>query len=65
MVDQENGLAALLASDQDLEQALHTCINGLLASRPPTSEQLCIAGQRLMGDAIDTFVEGCRGGAHF
>ncbi|MDD2239637.1 MAG: hypothetical protein PHI93_03140 [Kiritimatiellae bacterium] len=47
-----NGLRALLASEQDLEQALYTCAYGLLVSRPPTLEQLRIAGQRLVQDVI-------------
>lgn len=46
------GLGALLGSEPDLEQALYTCVNGLLASRPPTSMQLQIAGQRLLQDAV-------------
>jgi len=48
-----NGLRALLASEQDLEQALFTCANGLLASRPPSLKQLIIAGKRLLVDAIE------------
>lgn len=47
------GLRALLASEPDLEQALHTCVNGLLASNPPTLALLRIAGQRLLLDAIE------------
>jgi hypothetical protein len=46
------GLRALLNSEQDLEQALYTCANGLLASRPPTLKQLQIVGERLLQDAI-------------
>jgi hypothetical protein len=46
------GLRALLASELDLEQALYTCANGLLASRPPTLEQLRIVGNRLLADAV-------------
>lgn len=47
------GLRALLASEQDLEHALYTCANGLLASRQPTLAQLGIVGQRLLHDAIE------------
>jgi len=47
------GLRALLGSEQNLEQALYTCTNGLLASRPPTLKQLYIAGERLLVDAIE------------
>lgn len=46
------GLRALLASEPDLEQAHHTCVNGLLASSPPTLNVLRIAGERLLVDAI-------------
>jgi hypothetical protein len=48
-----SGLRLLLASPNDLEEATHTCINGLLASNPPTAEQLRIVGQRVMQDAIE------------
>jgi hypothetical protein len=48
-----SGLRLLLAGREDLEQAHHTCIYGLLASRPPTLEQLAIAGQRLLQDAVE------------
>jgi hypothetical protein len=47
------GLRALLASEPDIEQAFHTCANGLLASRPPTLQQLRIVGQRLLTDAVE------------
>jgi hypothetical protein len=39
--------------EPDLDEALHTCENGLLASIPPTMEQLHIAGERLLVDAIE------------
>ena len=47
------GLRALLNSESDMEQALYTCINGLLASSQPALEQLRIAGRRLLHDAIE------------
>jgi hypothetical protein len=47
------GLRALLASPPDLEQALHTCVNGLLTSNPPTLAILRITGQRLLTDVIE------------
>ncbi len=47
-----NGLRQLMASEPDLDQALHTCVNGLLASQPPTLEQLRIVVLRLEQDAI-------------
>jgi len=48
------GLRVLLANEQeqDLEQALYTCANGLLASKKPTLTQLRITGGRLLQDAI-------------
>ncbi len=52
-----SGLRQLLASPNDLDEATHTCVNGLLASSPPTAEQLRIVGQRVIQDAIET-VEG-------
>ena len=48
-----HGLRALLDSANDFEEALHTCANGLLAHRRVTLEQLRIAGERLMLDAIE------------
>ena len=48
-----DGLRALLASEQDFEQAFYTCANGLLALRPPTLIQLRIVGRRLLQDAIE------------
>jgi hypothetical protein len=41
-----------LASEPDLNQALHTCVNGLLATNPPTLKLLRIAAERLLQDAI-------------
>ncbi len=48
-----SGLRKLLDSRQDLDEAHHTCINGLLASNPPTLKQLQIAGARLLKDAVE------------
>lgn len=48
-----NGLRELLASATDLDDARHTCEWGLLASHPPTSEQLQARGLRLIQDAIE------------
>jgi len=47
------GLRELLDSAQDLNEAHHTCAYGLLASRPPTMEQLKMAGLRLLQDAVE------------
>lgn len=52
-----SGLRALLNSDEDLEQAQYTCANGLLASQPPTLDELRTAADRLLGDAIERLEE--------
>lgn len=54
------GLRELIASPTDMEETHHTCINGLLASRPPTMEALIAAGERLLGDAIESLGELAR-----
>ncbi len=48
-----DGLRALLASGPDLEQAWHTCVNGLLSSAPPELDALRADGQRLLVDAVE------------
>jgi hypothetical protein len=48
------GLAALLQSDEDLIEAHHTCVNGLLSSFGITIEVLEEVGQRILGDATET-----------
>lgn len=48
-----DGIRALLSSPEDLEEAVHTCNNSLLAERPVTGEQLAIEAQRLLLDAIE------------
>lgn len=47
-----SGLRNLLHSEVDLNEAYHTCRYGLLASKPPKMEQLRIAGERLLQDAV-------------
>jgi len=47
------GIRQLLESEVDLNEAYHTCRYGLLASQPPDMEQLLIAGQRLLQDAVE------------
>ena len=47
-----SGLRELLASRDDMDEALHSCVNGLLASQPPTLEALEAAGMRVIDDAI-------------
>ena len=49
-----SGLRQLMRNEADLEEALHTCINGLLSSQPPSTAALTAAGDRLLGDAIET-----------
>lgn len=49
-----NGLRTLLESRSDLEEAHHTCLNGLLASQPPSLDALRAAGERVLGDAVET-----------
>lgn len=49
-----NGLRALIESPSDLEEAHHTCLNGLLASQPPSLDALRAAGERVLGDAVET-----------
>lgn len=51
------GLRALLASRSDFEEAYHTCLNGLLASQPPTLDALRSAGDRVLGDAVELLEE--------
>ena len=48
------GLRALLANTTDFEEAHHTCLNGLLASQPPTFGALRAVGDRVLGDAVDS-----------
>ena len=52
-----NGLRALLDSEPDLDEALHTCVYGLLAARRLTIDTMRIVGQRLMQDAIEPLEE--------
>ncbi len=49
------GLRQLLRpeNEADLEEAHHTCANGLLVSQSPTLRLLRITGQRLIQDAIE------------
>jgi hypothetical protein len=47
-----SGLEKLLDSPEDLEEAHHSCVYGLLSSVRPTMEQLRIAGIRLISDVL-------------
>ena len=40
-------------NEQDLDEALHTCVYGLLAKFPLKLDQLKVAGERLLVDAIE------------
>jgi len=51
------GLRALLESPADLEEAHHTCLNGLLASQPLSLDALQAAGERVLGEAVETLEE--------
>lgn len=50
-----NGLRELLDRTHDLDEARHTCEYGLLASAPPSAQQLRLVGLRLLQDAIEPF----------
>lgn len=47
------GMRELMESDTDFEEAYQTCLNGLLASQPPTEKALRAAGLRVVGEALD------------
>lgn len=48
-----NGFRMMLERDEDFEQAHHTCKEGLLASNPPTLDELRNTGKRILQDAIE------------
>ncbi len=48
-----SGLRKILASEPDLDEARHSCVYGLLSSRPPTLEELRLSGERLLKDAVE------------
>jgi hypothetical protein len=50
-----NGLRALLASENDLEQAVHTCNHGLLVDDAVSVKELELTGLRFMQDVIEIF----------
>lgn len=51
------GLRALLESNEDLEEAHHTCAYGLLSSYGVTEGELREVGDRMLGDAIEPLEE--------
>jgi hypothetical protein len=48
-----SGFRALLDSDEDFEEAHHTCVYGLLVREPPTLGRLRAIGLRVLQDAIE------------
>lgn len=56
-----DGIRALIASPEDLEQATFTCKNGLLAAKLISEEQMKIAAERLIQDAIEPLEEIAKG----
>ena len=54
------GLRQLLSQPNDLEEAHHTCVYGLLASMSPTLEQLRRVGHRLLTDVFEPFEASAR-----
>jgi len=55
-----SGIRKLLGSEEDLDEAFHTCAYGLLAHTRLTMDQLRISGRRLIQDAIEPFEERIR-----
>jgi hypothetical protein len=51
------GLRKLLASSEDLEEAVTFCANSLLSRRPATAAELRISGERLLSFAIEPLAE--------
>jgi hypothetical protein len=47
-----NGLTALLQSDEDMNEALHTCTYGLLNNTGIQMEEFKEVGQRILGDSV-------------
>jgi hypothetical protein len=55
--DVGKGLEALLASDDDMNEAHHTCVYGLLSSYGVNEEDLREVGERILGDAVERLEE--------
>lgn len=51
------GINTLLANPNDLEEAHHTCANGLLATRSPSLSAFRAAADRLLGEALERLEE--------
>lgn len=56
-----DGIRALIAHPEDLEEATFTCKNGLLAAKQISEEQMKIAAERLIQDAIEPLEEIAKG----
>lgn len=52
-----NGLAAMIASENEFEEAHYTCVNGLLSSEGVSLGALRAAGLRIVDEAIEPLVE--------
>ncbi|MBA4281676.1 hypothetical protein [Ralstonia sp.] len=52
-----NGLRDLLASPEDLDQALRTCNLGLLAGADVGREEILATGRRVLADVIEPLAE--------
>lgn len=57
-----SGLRALLGSDEDLDEAIHSINTGLLNSSQVTIEQMAATGRRLLQDAIEPLEARARSG---
>lgn len=58
-----DGLRELLESRADLDEALWTCINGLLVRRQVSTENLRVTGLRLLQDAVEPLAASARSAA--
>ncbi|MBK7091960.1 MAG: hypothetical protein IPH59_09625 [bacterium] len=54
-----DGIQQLVENEGDLEQACHTCNNGLLSFAPVTVEQFAVSIKRFQKDCIEPFIELC------
>lgn len=52
-----SGLNALLQSDEDLEEAFHTCVYGLLSNTGIQQGEFKEVGQRILGDSVEKLKE--------
>ncbi len=54
-----DGVRQLAGSEDDLEQACHTCNNGLLSFAPVTVDQFAVSIKRFQSDCINPFIGLC------